>query len=87
MCERVKRAEATDEQDLGYPGEAAKLEEILTRAGTRKEKRPYGKQLSWQDSQRNYQFLPTEGVIVRNDTLDELEELAEGLTMGNLILG
>jgi len=86
MCERCKeRAEKAIQQGTGFrvtPGEAAKLEEILYQSCELERKKDlwWKKQLSLAGfPEGNYQFLPTEGVIVRNDTLDELEELAEEL--------
>ena len=92
MCERCrKRAEKAIRMGIGFkvtPGEAAKIEEILDQT-LELEKR---KNLWWEKQlslaglpEGDYQFLPTEGVIVRkepedmDDILDELEELAEEL--------
>ncbi len=92
MCERCKeRAEKALRQGTGFrvtPGEAAKLEEILYQSYELERKKDlwWEKQLSLAGfPEGDYQFLPTEGVIVRkepgdiDDILDELEELTEEL--------
>ncbi len=92
MCERCReRAEKALRQGTGFrvtPGEVAKLEEILDQMDELEQKRTlwWEKQLSLAGfSEGNYQFLPSEGVIVRKeslgmDILDELEDLAEELS-------
>lgn len=92
MCKRCKeRAEKAIRQGTGFrvtPGEVAKLEEILCQMEELERKKDlwWEKQLSLAGfPEGNYQFLPTEGVIVRkeswdmDDILDELEELADEL--------
>lgn len=92
MCEHCKeRAEKALRQGTGFrvtPGEAAKIEEIFDQILELERKKDlwWEKQLSLAGfPEGNYQFLPTEGVIVRkeswdmDDILDELEELADEL--------
>lgn len=92
MCKRCKeRAEKALQQGTGFrvtPGEVAKIEEIFSQFYELERKRTlwWEKQLSLAGfGEGDYQFLPTEGVIVRkeskdmDDVLDELEELAEEL--------
>ena len=92
MCERCKeRAEKALRQGTGFrvtPGEAAKIEEIFYQTSELEKRKElwWKKQLSLAGlPEGEYQFLPTEGVIVRkesediDDILDELEELAEDL--------
>ncbi len=92
MCERCRvRAEKALRQGTGFrvtPGEAAKLEEILDQMDELEQKRTlwWEKQLSLAGfPEGNYQFLPSEGVIVRKelwdmDILAELEDLADELS-------
>jgi len=92
MCERCReRAEKALRQGTGFrvtPGEAAKLEEILDQMDELEKKRAlwWEKQLSLAGfPEGNYQFLASEGVIVRRelwdmDILDELEDLADELS-------
>lgn len=92
MCERCRvRAEKALRQGTGFrvtPGEAAKLEEILDQMDELEKKRAlwWEKQLSLAGfPEGNYQFLASEGVIVRKelwdmDILDELEDLADELS-------
>ena len=87
MCERCReRAEKALRQGTGFrvtPGEAAKIKEILDQILELERKKDlwWKKQLSLAGfPEGNYQFLPTEGVIVRNDILDELEDLADELS-------
>ena len=92
MYERCKeRAEKALRQGTGFrvtPGEVAKIEEILYQMCELEKKKDlwWEKQLSLAGfPEGEYQFLPTEGVIVRkesvdgDDILDELEELFEEL--------
>ncbi len=90
MCERCKeRAEKAIRQGTGFrvtPGEVAKIEEILHQICVLEKKKDlwWEKQLTLAEfPEGEYQYLPTEGVIIRkesvdiDDILDELEELAE----------
>ena len=92
MCERCRvRAEKALRQGTGFrvtPGEVAKLEEILYQINELEKKRAlwWEKQLTLVGfPEGNYQFLASEGVIVRRelwdmDILDELEDLADELS-------
>jgi len=92
MCERCRvRAEKALRQGTGFrvtPGEAAKLEEILDQMDELEQKRAlwWEKQLTLAGfPEGNYQFLASEGVIVRRelwdmDILEELEDLADELS-------
>ena len=84
MCERCRvRAEKALRQGTGFrvtPGEAAKLEEILDQMDELEQKRTlwWEKQLTLAGfPEGNYQFLPSEGVIVRCTMEDLAKELAE----------
>lgn len=84
MRERYReKAEKAIRQGTGFrvtPGEAAKLEEILCQIDELEKKRTlwWEKQLSLAGfPEGNYQFLPTEGVIVRCTLEDLVKELAE----------
>lgn len=92
MCERCRaRAEKALRQGTGFrvtPGEAAKLEEILDQMDELEKKRAlwWEKQLTLAGfPEGNYQFLASEGVIVRRELwdmniLEELEDLADELS-------
>lgn len=92
MCERCReRAEKALRQGTGFrvtPGEAAKIEEILYQMCELERKKDlwWEKQLTLAEfPEGEYQFLPTEGVIVRKDLwdmdiLEELEDLADELS-------
>jgi hypothetical protein len=86
MCEKCKeKAEKALRQGTGFrvtPGEAAKLEEILCQIEELEKKRAlwWEKQLSLHEfPPGEYQFLPSEGVIVRYTLEDLAEELIEDL--------
>jgi hypothetical protein len=87
MCERCReKAEKAIRQGTGFrvtPGEAAKLEEILCQIEELEKKKAlwWEKQLSLAGfPPGEYQFLPSEGVIVRWTLEDLAEELIDDLT-------
>lgn len=92
MCERCReRAEKALQQGTGFrvtPGEVAKIEEILYQICELERKKDlwWEKQLTLAEfPEGEYQFLPTEGVIIRKESVDiddiltELEELTDEL--------
>ena len=86
MCEKCReKAEKAIRQGTGFrvtPGEAAKLEEILCQIDELEKKRTlwWEKQLSLHEfPPGDYQFLPSEGVIIRCTLEDLAKDLAEDL--------
>ena len=84
MCEKCReKAEKAIRQGTGFrvtPGEAAKLEEILCQIEELEKKKAlwWEKQLSLAEfPPGDYQFLPSEGVIVRLTLEDLAEELID----------
>mgnify|MGYP001204875842 CR=1 FL=1 len=84
MCEKCReKAEKAIRQGTGFrvtPGEAAKLEEILCQIEELEKKKAlwWEKQLSLAGfPPGEYQFLPSEGVIVRRTLEDLAEELID----------
>lgn len=84
MCEKCReKAEQAIRQGTGFrvtPGEAAKLEEILCQIEELEKKKAlwWKKQLSLAGfPPGEYQFLPSEGVIVRRTLEDLTDEFFE----------